>query len=136
MSGFIVANTRVSRDLCEGERVGLGRHMVALQFGASLEEAVLDPRFGHVHDVSRDLHSAIVVHLVGLVLKVDASRLVPLVARVVAEARDGDLRDHYLARVMRGAHHAPAAREDARDAGLLVHLVDDRDVVLGECDGI
>ena len=56
------------------------------------------------------------------------------VALVVAQARDGDLRDHDLLRVAPRAHHARRLVQ-ARARGLaLVHAVEDGRVVLDGCD--
>lgn len=56
------------------------------------------------------------------------------VALVVAQARDGDLRDHDLLRVSARAGHA-CRRVQARARGLpLVHAVEDGRVVLDGCD--
>jgi hypothetical protein len=90
------------------ERVGvcLGRDLRALELGACLDEAVQDARLLHVHDIGKELDAAVIAEGLRLIGEVDGACLVADVSRVVAEARDGDLRDHDLLRVASGSRHA------------------------------
>ncbi len=129
-------HARVPRDLGEGEGVGLRRHLRALQLGARRHEAVEHARLLHVHDVREQLDAPVVVERLGLELVGDRPRLVPHVARVVAEPRHLDLRDHDLLGVAPRARHAARRVQARRARGPLVDLVQDARVVLGGCDGV
>ena len=118
------------------EGVGLRRDLRALQLGARLHEAVKDARLLHVHHVGEELDAAVVVEGLGLVGEVNRARLVAHVARVVAESRRGDPRDHDLLRVAPRACHA-CGRVQARARRLpLVDAVQDGRVVLDSCDAV
>ena len=67
-------------DLAESERVGLGRHLRALQLCARGHEAVQKPGLLDVNDVGHELDAAVVGRRVALVAELDRTGLVADVA--------------------------------------------------------
>ncbi len=123
-------------DLAEGVGVALGGHLRALKLGTSLDEAVEHAALLHVHHVGEEPYGPVVAEAVRLVLVGDGACLVPYVAGVVPEPRDGDLRDEDLLGVAARADHAPAAVQAARHRRPLIDLVQNAGVVLRELDAV
>lgn len=99
----VLGHARMARDLRERIGVGLRRHLRALELGARLHEAVHDAGLLDVHHIGEQLDAAVVAERLRLVGEVDGAGLVAHVSRVVAQARDRDLRDHDLLGVLAGA---------------------------------